>query len=126
MEQFLYAESKNCALLKEAAMDFIVDNKSKVIKILSFADTVPGTLMRDLLVATARGERNAVGADDNIDSQYNALCISELRKMAHDKGLNVDGSREMLIAALRTVHEPESEVESVEGSDESDEEPQEE
>jgi hypothetical protein len=69
MEQFLYAESKNCALLKEAAMDFIVDNKSKVIKILSFADTVPGTLMKDLLVATTREEVRSSGADDNVESQ---------------------------------------------------------
>ena len=52
MEYLLYAESKNCALLKEAAsMDYIVENKAEVIKKLSFTDTVPGTLMRDLLVA---------------------------------------------------------------------------
>jgi hypothetical protein len=44
---------------------------------------------------------------------------------AHEKGLNVDGSREMLIAALKTVQDLESEVGSDEGSEESDEEPEE-
>jgi hypothetical protein len=106
MELLLYAESKNCALLKEASMDYIVENKAEVIKKLSFTDTVPGTLMRDLLVAVSRGEMNIEGSDgDSGDSQYNALRISELRKRAYAKGLNVDGSREMLIAALEAVQE---------------------
>ena len=42
MELLLYAESKNCALLKEASMDYIVENKAEVITMLSFADMVPG------------------------------------------------------------------------------------
>jgi len=108
MEHLLYAESKNGALLKEAAMDYIVENKAEVIERLSFADTVPGTLMRDLLAAVSRGERNVGGNDgDGGESQYNAMRISELRKRAHEKGLNVDGSREMLIAALRSLQEAE-------------------
>ena len=87
---------------------------------------VPGTLMRDLLVATARGEMRSGVADDNVDSIYNALRISELCKMAHEKGLNVDGSREMLIAALKAVQELEPAAGSEGNSQESDEEPDEE
>jgi hypothetical protein len=104
MELLLYAESKNLALLKEAAMDYIVENKNEVQEKLSFADTVPGNLMRDLLAAMSRGERAVAGGIDVVggDSHYNALRISELRKRAHEKGLNVDGSREMLIASLKT------------------------
>ena len=82
--------------------------------------------MRDLLVATARGEVRMDRADVNDDSQYDSLRISELRKRAHEKGLTVDGSREMLIAALEEVQELESEADSEEGSEESDEEPDEE
>jgi hypothetical protein len=124
MEHLLYAESKNCALLKEASMDFIVENKAKVIEKLSFANMVPGTLMRDLLVATARGERVVDGSvRDGDESQYSTMRISELRKRAHEKGLNVDGSREMLIAALKSVQEAVDGAE--EGSEELDEEPEE-
>jgi hypothetical protein len=121
MEHLLYAESKNCALLKEAAMDYIVEKKGEVIEKLSFANA-PGTLMRDLLAAVSRGERNVGGNDgDGGESQYNAMRISELRKRAHEKGLNVDGSREMLIAALRSLQE--AGVGAEEGSEELDEEP---
>jgi hypothetical protein len=46
--------------------------------------------------------------------------------MAQEKGLNVDGSREMLIAALIAVQEVDTtEVSSEENYDESDEEPEE-
>jgi hypothetical protein len=102
MEHILYADSKNLALLKEAAMDYIVDNKTQVIEKLSFANA-PGTLVTDVLAATARGEMRSGGGDVTVDNQYNALRISELRKRAYENGLNVDGSREMLIAALEAV-----------------------
>ena len=105
MELLLYAESKNLALLKEASMDYILENKAEVIEKLSFADTVPGTLMRDLLVATARGERVVGGSGGDIKSQLADMRINELRRMAHEKCLNVDESREMLIAALKSVQE---------------------
>jgi hypothetical protein len=126
MELLLYADSKNLALLKEAAMGYMTENRDEVLEKLSFND-VPGALVRDLWAATARREAQNNGTNVDVDNQYNALFISELRKRAHEKGLNVDGSREMLIAALKTVQDHESEVDSdVDGSDESDEEPQEE
>ena len=124
MELLLYADSKSLALLKEAAMDFMMENRDEVLEMISFADVIPGTLMRDLLAATARGEVRNNGTNVHVDNHYNALRISELRKMAQEKGLNVDGSREMLIAALKTVQDLESEIDS--DSEESDEDPVEE
>jgi hypothetical protein len=121
MELLLYAESKNLALLKEAAMDYMLENRDEVIEKLSFANA-PGALITDVLAAVSRGERNVGGNDgDGGESQYNAMRISELRKRAHEKGLNVDGSREMLIAALRSLQE--AGVGAEEGSEELDEEP---
>jgi hypothetical protein len=118
LEHLLYADSKNLALLKEAAMDFMMENRDEVLEKISFTD-VPGTLVRDVLAATARGEVRNVGMNVHVVNQYNALRISELRKMAHDKDLTVDGSREMLIAALKAAQEPDSsEVDSEEDSEE--------
>lgn len=88
-------------------MDFIAKNKVEVIDKICFDDMVPGTFIRDVLVATARGEQNRHG-----DDQFTTMRVSELRQKAHEKGLNVDGSREMLIAALKAVVEMESEVDS--------------
>ena len=126
MEHLLYAESKNCALLKEATMDYIVKNKAEAIEKLSssFANA-PGALITDVLAAVSRGERVVGGSGrdggDN-ESHFNAMRISELRKRAHEKGLYVDGSREMLIAALKSVQE--AGVGAEEGSEELDEEPE--
>ena len=112
----LYADSKNCALLKEAAMDYMAENKDKVRGKISFHDA-PGSLLNDFIEAISRGEsKGSQGTDDNnVDNQYNTLRINELRKKAYEIGLNVDGSREMLIAAFKKVHE----LESKDNSDES-------
>jgi len=113
MEQLLYAESMNCALLKEAAMDYLIENSSEVMDNISFNDLLTPTLMRDVFAAVSRGKKKFGGSDGDCDkNQFNSMRISELRQEAHKRGLNVDGSREMLIAALKTVQDLESEVDS--------------
>jgi hypothetical protein len=127
MEQLLYAESMNCALLKEAAMDYLIENSAAVIDKISFNDLQTPTLMRDVFAAVSRGKKNlgvGCGEDGDNDSRFNSMRISELRQEAHEKGLNVDGSREMLIAALKSAVQ-EAEVDLEEDSEESDEEPEE-
>jgi hypothetical protein len=105
MDHLIYADSMNCALLKEAAMDYIVKNKAEVLEKKSFVNA-PGNLMQDLLAAVVRGEREEGGTDGDNIARFNAMRISELRQKAHERGLDVDGSREMLIAALES--EPET------------------
>ncbi len=103
LDLLLFADSKNCALLKEAAMDFILENKDEVLEKVSF-DDAPGGLVRDVLAALKRLEkRHGTGGDNGTD--LSAMSISELRWKAHRNGLNVDGSREMLIAALERGNE---------------------
>jgi len=80
-------------------MDFLVNKRDEVIGKISFHD-VPSTLMNDLFVAFAR-EPSRAGAAAIGENEYNTMCISELRRIAHERGLDVDGSREMLIAALK-------------------------
>jgi hypothetical protein len=94
MNVLLYADSKNCALLKERAIDFLADNGEEVISKVSFKD-VPGYLMKDLLVATTR---NCCDVAD----KFSVMRVGELRRRLHKKGLDVDGSREAMIAALQS------------------------
>jgi len=103
-------------------MDYIVENKANVIDELSFTD-IPGTLLNDLFVAFIRSEKEdgAVGGSD--ENKFASMRVSELRKKAHENGLNVDGSREMLISAIEAVQELEAEVGSSEDTEDSDEEP---
>jgi len=95
MDNLLYADSKNLALLKEAAMDYVVANKRDIIGKVSF-DSVPSSMITDVLTAVARGEET----DDDI-TDYNTMRVGTLRKMLDEKGLDVDGSRESMIALLK-------------------------
>ena len=52
--------------------------------------------MTDLMVAMARSEKKSSRGDE-----LGMMRVSELRRLANEKGLSVDGSREMLIASLR-------------------------
>jgi hypothetical protein len=105
LDLLLFADSKNCALLKEAAMDYMVVNQGEVRKKISFNDA-PGALIIDVLAAFGRGE--TMGGTDGWD-ELSVMRISELRWKAHESGLDVDGSREMLIAALEKDLEEEAE-----------------
>ena len=107
-------------------MDYLIENSAAVMDNISFNDLLTPTLMRDVFAAVSRGKKNSgvsVGGDGDDENYFNYMRISELRQEAHKKGLNVDGSREMLIAALKAVQEVE--VESEEDSEESNEEPEE-
>ena len=98
MDNLLYADSKNCALLKEAVIDFAIENGQDIIGKISF-DNVPGSMMTDLLTAVTRKEKKKsanIGGDD-----LNTMRVSELRKKLDEKGLDVDGSREAMIARLK-------------------------
>ena len=100
MENFQYADSKNCALLKEAVLDFIVMYKAQIIEKKLLSNT-PVDLSNDILATMMRNE-NAGKAGGGKDDGLGAMGISELRRKAFEKGLEVDGSREMLIAALES------------------------
>ena len=97
LEVVTYADSKNLALLKEHCMDFLSSaNKLEVAEKVSFED-MPPHLMKDLMVALARSETKQPGSSSD---KFSMMRVSQLRHLAHEKGLSVDGSREMLIEAI--------------------------
>jgi len=100
IDNLLYADSKNLALLKETVMDFIVENKHSIIGKVSF-DNFPCHLVTDLLTAVSRGEQPDAGGKEDECVKYNKMRVGTLRKMLEEKGLDVDGSREAMIALLK-------------------------
>ena len=98
MDNLLYADSKNLALLKEAVMDYIVANRSNIIGKVSFND-FPGHLVTDLLTAVESGDGEQ--SRDGVSTDYNKMRVGTLRKLLDEKGLDVDGSRESMIALLK-------------------------
>ncbi|EJK77741.1 hypothetical protein THAOC_00407 [Thalassiosira oceanica] len=97
IEIVTYADSKNLALLKEHCMDFLSSaNKIEAAEKVSF-DDMPSRLVKDLMVAFARREGEGLSEGGALST----MRVSQLRKLAHEKGLSVDGSREMLIDAIK-------------------------
>ena len=96
LDLLLYADSKNCALLKEAAIDFMLANMDEVYRKISFTDA-PGALLSDVLAALVRKGMVRKGMAEGL----RGMRVDDLRRRAHMNGLDVDGSREMLIAALK-------------------------
>jgi hypothetical protein len=100
LDNLLYADSKNCALLKEAVMDFILKNSDDVMDKVSF-DDVPGSTVKDLLAAVKRGKKEEGGGSSVDPRNFNTMRVGTLRRMLCEKGLEVDGSREAMISLLK-------------------------
>ena len=106
IDNLLYADAKNCALLKEAVMDFIVENKEIVIQQVSFQD-VPD-FYKDLLAAMSRHDKEKESSSNHDteyyerddEKSYSQMRIRNLREKLHALGLDIDGSRETLVARL--------------------------
>ena len=90
LEHLLFADSVNCALLKEKVMDYILENSFELLS-MNALKGAPSDLFTDALAAMARK-----GGPDKAGSVF----ISELRRKCYDKGLDFDGSRDMLTSAL--------------------------
>ena len=106
IDTLLYAHAMNGALIKESVMDFIVENKQEVLQRVSFQD-VPGDVCKDLLAATLRHDedKDSLGYVDDNETDVEKICstmrIRNLRRTLDDVGLDMDGSREALIARLK-------------------------
>jgi len=96
LDNLLYADSKNLALLQEKVMDFVAENNDNVLDEVSF-DDVPGSIVPDLLAAVSR----TTGGNTDSKDDRKFMRVNELRKRLQEKGLNVDGSRKTMIALLK-------------------------
>jgi hypothetical protein len=99
IDNLLYADAKNCALLKEAVLDFLAENSVEAEQNISFSD-VPSHMFNDLLVAFGRSKKSDGSGNDN--DKYSTMRVSELRRMLDEKGLDVDGPREAMIETLKS------------------------
>ncbi|KAL9187271.1 hypothetical protein ACHAXT_001374 [Thalassiosira profunda] len=92
IDWLLFADAKTCPLIKEYAMalfrlrpkDFLSNGRL----------TESPSLMQELLVASSDN-------DERLGGTAKAMSVDELRKALHEKGLDVDGSKEMLVARLQ-------------------------
>ena len=102
----LDASAKNYALLKETAMHFVGENLDKVlasglIENITTMITNDTSLLSELFSLIAMQKYGSNGAA-NIDEaiKYKTMSVDNLRAELYDRDLDIDGSREMLIARL--------------------------
>ena len=112
-ELILFADATNCAMLKEAAMEYFVTNAQAVMESEGFGQVKESPAIMAELMAEALGGSKKRPASSDADSgrDYKRMRVSTLRQQLDDNGLDVDGSKEMLVARLE---EAESDVIEVE------------
>jgi hypothetical protein len=97
----LIGDAMNCALLKEAAIDFFAKNAESVKASSGWAKIRESVaLMDELIEVLVVNKKRSAPADADEERDYKRLCVSTLRGKLEVKGLDVDGSREMLISRL--------------------------
>mmetsp|Transcript_42471 Transcript_42471/g.76522 ORF Transcript_42471/g.76522 Transcript_42471/m.76522 type:complete len:516 (-) Transcript_42471:55-1602(-) len=99
VEELLYADAKNCPLLREAAIGFILKNAKEVIKSESFENVLMAkTTTKEIMLAMATAEQ---GNDSSDDGDESMMPINDLRMALYEKGLDINGSRELLTSRLK-------------------------
>lgn len=102
IDHLTYAESKNCALLKETVMDFIIKSWKDIHaskQVANIPHDLKENLLNDVMMAVAIKIRSDDG--DGKGLALDTMNIRELRQKAYGKHLDVDGSRETLISLLK-------------------------
>jgi hypothetical protein len=99
----LLADAKGCALLRERCVDHYVLNAREVRRHPSHervreSAAILGELVDALLARPARRSR----ARGDEDADYDTIGVDLLRKTLDGRGLDVDGSREVLVRRLRS------------------------
>ena len=96
MEMALFADSFNCALLREAAVKLIVANLSHLPSHKGWDEFKESKSLLSEVVRT-----QAVFQPHTSGNPLEYLSVGELRNLASEKGLEIDGSREQLINLLK-------------------------
>eukprot|EP00580_Thalassiosira_gravida_P017905 CAMPEP_0201662460 /NCGR_PEP_ID=MMETSP0494-20130426/4535_1 /ASSEMBLY_ACC=CAM_ASM_000839 /TAXON_ID=420259 /ORGANISM="Thalassiosira gravida, Strain GMp14c1" /LENGTH=485 /DNA_ID=CAMNT_0048140823 /DNA_START=70 /DNA_END=1527 /DNA_ORIENTATION=- len=99
----LYADAKDCPLLKERVVDYFVANAELIRKHPSFGKVKESASILDELMeayVTKRILRSFSSGEEGDDVDYESMGVNLLRRKLDGRGLDVDGSREMLIQRL--------------------------
>ena len=100
-ELILFADAKNCAMLKEVAMTFFVANASQIMQSEDFAKVKESTdMMQELMEAGFGSKKRTASGDTSDESAFKRMRVGALRQNLDEKGLDPDGSREVLISRL--------------------------
>ncbi|KAL7528711.1 hypothetical protein ACHAWF_002673 [Thalassiosira exigua] len=103
IDNLVYADAKNCFLLKEEAMDFILKNGKEVLASKSFENMPESRGVTREIISVAMMQLR--GDDKKEVGELESLSINELRTRLHYRGKDFDGSRKRLISQLKLDEE---------------------
>ena len=113
-ELILFADGTNCSILKEAAMGYFVKNAQAVMASEGFEKVKESPSILTELMAFGFGggqKRSVSGSSEDNERDYKRMRVATLRKKLDEKGLDVDGSKEMLVSRLEAAENDVVEVE---------------
>ena len=96
-EYLIFAESKTCSFLKEAAMSFFVARATDLLN----SETREKLCESPNLLIELMTEMSKRNDTDTRFGEYSNLSVSELRKRLVDEELDIDGSKESLVSRLQ-------------------------
>ena len=104
----LFADAKSCALLKESAIDFIIENYDAVTATEGYSRVKESSdilveIMSAMSSSLSSKKRKAPSNDDGSATNYKEMKVAMLRRKLDEKGLDIDGSKEMLITRLESA-----------------------
>jgi hypothetical protein len=100
-DMIMFGDAKNCALLKEAAIEFFAANLESVMSSSGWANIrESAALLAEVMEVLATRKKRPAPANESDERDYKRMRVSSLRRQLDEKGLDVDGSREMLISRL--------------------------
>lgn len=102
VDNFYFSDTKKCALLKEKVMDVLVENETEALNRLSKQDDVlqSESMLTDFLTALARKRRKSDAKSGGAGYEFKTMSIDTMRRKLDSRGMDVDGTRDMLIRSL--------------------------
>ncbi len=103
VEELLYADAKNCPLLREAAIGFILKNVKEVMKSASFESILKSkSTTKEIMLAMASTEQGGKPSDNE---NNRIMSMNDLRMALYQKSLEISGSRELLVSRPKKYQE---------------------
>ena len=101
-ELILFADATNCAMLKEAAMEYFVANAEDVMASEGYKQVAESpAILGEMVGALAAGnKKRSAGSSEDDGRDFKRMRVATLRQKLDEKGLDVDGSKEMLVSRL--------------------------
>ena len=99
VDYLLFAHSKTCPLLKEYAISYFVRRANDIINSKSMKKLESTELLPELMAAVVKNSDSIARVGG---TGFEKMTVDELRKKLDEDGLDVDGSREMLVARIKS------------------------